>query len=73
MRRAARLVSLRMARQRGVSVGELVRRACEAQYGVVSRESRLAAVHELQEMSLPVGDPHEMEKESVPSSEDTLP
>ncbi|HVT15466.1 MAG TPA: CopG family transcriptional regulator [Thermoanaerobaculia bacterium] len=63
----------RLARQRGVSVGELVRRACEAQYGVVSRESRLAAVRDLEAMSLPVGDPDQIERESVPSPEDLLP
>jgi hypothetical protein len=63
----------RLARQRQVSVGELVRRACEAQYGIVSRESRLAAVKELEAMSLPVGDPKQLERESVPDPEDLLP
>jgi hypothetical protein len=62
-----------LARQRGVSVGELVRRACETQYGMTSRESRVAAVRELESMSLPVGDPGQMERESVPSPEDLLP
>lgn len=59
----------RLAQQRGVSLGELVRRACETQYGLVSRESRLAAVRELAEMSLPVADPEQMERESVPDPE----
>jgi hypothetical protein len=63
----------RLARQRQVSVGELVRRACEVQYGIVSRESRLAAVKELEAMSLPVGDPKQLERESVPDPEDLLP
>lgn len=63
----------RVARQRGVSLGELVRRACEAQYGIVSRESRLAAVRELEAMSLPVGDPEQIERESVPDPEAPLP
>jgi len=54
-----------LARQRGVSFGELVRRACEEQYGLVSSEARLAAVHELESMSLPVGSPEEMEREST--------
>jgi hypothetical protein len=62
-----------LARQRGLSLGELVRRACEIQYGMVSRESRLAAVRALEAMSLPVGDPDQMERESVPSPEDLLP
>jgi hypothetical protein len=63
----------RIASQRGVSLGELVRRACEAQYGIVSRESRLAAVRELASMSLPVGDPEQIERESVPDPEAPLP
>jgi hypothetical protein len=63
----------RLARQRGVSLGELVRRACEAQYGIVSRESRVAAVRELEAMSLPVGDPEQIERESIPAPEDLLP
>jgi hypothetical protein len=63
----------RLARQRGVSVGELVRRACEEQYGMISRESRVAAVRELEAMSLPVSDPEQMEKESVPELENPLP
>jgi len=63
----------RLAQLRGVSLGELVRRACEVQYGLVSRESRLAAVRELEAMSLPVGDPDQMKRESVPSPEDLLP
>ena len=63
----------RLARQRRVSVGELVRRACEAQYGIVSLESRLAAVKELEAMSLPVGEPEQLERESVPDPKDLLP
>ena len=63
----------RLARQRGESLGELVRQACEAQYGIVSRESRVAAVRALEAMSLPVGDPEQIERESVPPPEDLLP
>ena len=63
----------RLARQRQVSVGELVRRACEVQYGIVSRESRLAAVKELEAMSLPVGEPEQLKRESVPDPEHLLP
>jgi hypothetical protein len=44
----------RLAHQRGVSLGE---------------ESRLAAVRELAAMSLPVGNPEQMERESVPAPE----
>ena len=63
----------RLAQQRGISFGELVGRACEVQYGVVSTEARLAAVRELSELSLPVGDPDQLERESVPSPDEILP
>lgn len=63
----------RVARQRRTSLGELVRRACEREYGHSSVESRLAAVQELTAMELPVGDPDELERESVPSADDLLP
>ncbi len=64
----ARLV--RIARQRGTSLGELVRTACRRQYGIVSRKERLAAVRELAALYLPVGSPCDMKKESVPDPED---
>ena len=62
----------RLARQRKTSIGELVRTAVERQYGLVSREERLAAVGALGELGLPVGSPEEMEKESVPTPEEIL-
>jgi hypothetical protein len=62
-----------LARQRGESLGELVRQACKAQYGIVSRESRVAAVRALEAMSLPVGDPDQIKRESVSVPEDLLP
>jgi hypothetical protein len=43
-----------VARERGVSLGALVRSACEAQYGVASKEERLRAVERLRRLSLPV-------------------
>ena len=46
-----------LARQLGASLGDLVRRACEAQYGLSSRDERLAAAREIEAMRLPVGDP----------------
>jgi hypothetical protein len=52
--------------------GEIVRKACESQYGLVSSDARLEAVRELASMSLPVGEPDEMKRESVPRPEDLL-
>jgi len=62
----------RLAAQKGISLGELVRSACEKQYGIVSREDRLAAVRKLAALELPVGDPGEMKLESVPDPEELL-
>ena len=47
----------RLAEQQGTSLGDLVRKACEVQYGLASAETRLEAVRRLAAMSLPVGDP----------------
>ncbi len=55
-----------LARQLGTSLGELVRRACEAQYGIASRDEKLAAVRQIEAMSLPVGEPEQMARESRP-------
>jgi len=63
----------RLAEVRGTSLGELVRRACEIQYRLLPVETRLEAVRELASLSLPVGTPEEMERESVPRAEDLLP
>lgn len=62
-----------LAEQEGISLGELVRRACESQYGVVSREDRLAAVKSLAALRLPVADVQTMESESVPQADELLP
>jgi hypothetical protein len=62
-----------VAHQRGISLGELVRSACEAQYGAVSREERLLAVEKLRRLSLPVGSVRTMKQQSVPSPKDLVP
>jgi hypothetical protein len=56
----------RLAEHRGTSLGDLVRRACETQYGLVPVDTRLEAVRELASFSLPVGDPEDLERESIP-------
>jgi len=62
----------RLAAQRRTSIGALVRTAVEQQYGLVSKEERLAAVVALGELNLPVGSPEAMERESVPTPEEIL-
>ena len=63
----------RTAKEREKSLGQLVREACEIQYGHVSSEDRLRAVDELRRLSLPVGSPRKMKRESVPEPQDLLP
>ena len=64
---------LRLARQKGTSLGDLVRSACERQYGLASLEERVAAVESLAALELPVGSPEEMARESVPDPEALMP
>lgn len=64
---------LQLARQKGTSLGDLVRSACEKQYGLTTVEDRLVAVAALAELDLPVGTPEEMARESVPSAEELMP
>ncbi len=58
-----------LARQRKVSVGELIREACRSQYFLTTRQERLSIVDQIAAMNLPVGTPEEMEMESVPVAE----
>ena len=66
-----RLASL--ARQRGVSMGHLIRSAVEAQYGLVDEESRVSAVQALGALALPIGAVEEMKAESDPYPREPLP
>jgi len=63
----------RLAGQRGTSLGELIRTACERQYGLGGSEERVRAARALARLSLPVGSPSEMKEESVPPPERLLP
>ena len=45
----------RLADQRGTSLGELVHRACEKQYGIGGSEERIWAVRAIGALELPVG------------------
>lgn len=62
---------VRLAEREGVSVDELIRRACEQQYGVARTDDRRSAVRELAALSLPVGTVEEMKQESLPSPDET--
>ena len=62
-----------VAKQRKVSLGQLVRTACETQYAQPSAEERLRAVEALCGLSLPVGTVAEMKRESVPYPEEPPP
>ena len=55
-----------LAGRRGQSLGELVREACVAQYGLIDADARVSAVASLSALSLPVGSPRDMKRESVP-------
>jgi predicted DNA-binding protein len=59
-----------LAAERGQSMGELVRQACERQYGMADVDARLAAVEALRSMRLPVGPVEQMIAESVAEPED---
>lgn len=58
-----------LARQRHSSVGELIREACRSQYFLTTRQERMAIIDKMAAMSLPVGTPEEMERESVEAVE----
>lgn len=63
----------RLAERRGTSLGELVRTACERQYGLGGSEERRQAARELATLRLPVDTPARMKRESVPDPEVLVP
>ncbi len=62
----------KLAAQKGISLGHLIRSACEEQYGTATREERIAAVRALASLSLPSGSPKRMKAESVPNPGELL-
>ena len=62
-----------LAAQRGTSLGELVRTACERHYALPSREEKLAAVRKLKTLRLPVAHPRRMQQQAVPRPEEIAP
>jgi len=63
----------RLAAERRTSLGELVRSACEREYGTSSREAKIAAVKKLAGLKLPVSSPARMKRESVPDARKLAP
>jgi hypothetical protein len=62
----------RIARQQNTSLDELVRRACEAEYGEAAAARRLVAARLLASMDLPVDTPERMKAESVAEPKDLV-
>jgi hypothetical protein len=56
----------KIAKAQRTSIGDLVRRACLAQYGHFSVEERVRAAKAMAALSLPVGTPEQMKRESIP-------
>jgi predicted DNA-binding protein len=54
-----------LAEQRGTSLGELVRSACEREYGAAPAEEKVAAVRRMAKLTLPVANVRRMKRESV--------
>jgi hypothetical protein len=63
----------RLAEQHGTSLGELVRRACEHQYGTLPAEERVAAVRRMAALALPVASVRRMKRESVADARSLAP
>ena len=69
----ARLTKL--AEERQTSLGELVRTACERQYGAggPTVKEKLAALRRMSKLNLPVSDVATMKRESIPSAKELMP
>ena len=64
-----------IAAERQTSMADLVRRACEREYGSggATREEKLAAVRRIASLNLPVCDVEQMERESLPEPNSFAP
>lgn len=63
----------RLAEQKGTSLGDLVRSACEREYGAAPAEEKLAAVRRMVGLALPVASVRRMKRESVPDAQSLAP
>ena len=59
-----------IAKAQKTSVGELIRRACEMQYGLVLETDSSSAVERLSDLNLPIDTPDRMKRESVLTSDE---
>lgn len=55
-----------LAKHKATSLGELVRVACELQYGFRDPEKRMSALDALVALQLPVDSPRNMKQQSTP-------
>ena len=62
-----------IAEQRGTSLGDLVRSACEHEYGRTAPEEKVAAIRRMAQLGLPVADVRRMKRDSVPAPEKLAP
>ena len=63
----------RIAGHRGTSLGELVRSACEREYGAAAPDEKVAAIRRMAQLGLPVAGVRRMKRESVLSPEKLVP
>ncbi len=56
-----------LAKQNKVSLGRLVRSACEKQYGLVSQSEAEKALNDLAELSLPIAEMTELKSQLNPT------
>ncbi len=63
----------KIASAKHVSTGELIRTACELQYGIALSTSSKKAVDTLSKLALPVDTPHAMKTQSIPTPEKLMP
>ncbi len=63
----------RIAGHRGTSLGDLVRSACEREYGATAPEDKVAAIRRMAQLGLPVAGVRRMKRESAPSAEKLAP
>lgn len=59
----------RISKEKGKSIGELIRKACIQIYSIDDREGAVDAVLELGKLKLPVASVQEMKKEQIPYKE----